>query len=239
MGNARADGPLVRVIGVTSITLGAAMLGATDTVLAAAGVRPAPAARLVLRARGLSELAQGLGILARRQPSHLLRSRIVGDVMDLGALTLARRDPLDPRRLSIAAVAVAAVAGTDVVATRRSVVASDRPATEGGRGSIAAMTINLPIDEVARRTYELDPLGQVALTPAPGERGTEVRIDVTGSGGIGGTLLGRGRSRERAVVELRRFKQRLEVGGVVRSDGAPEGPTLRRQFLQRAGRPPA
>lgn len=239
MGNARGDGVLVNAIGVTSITLGAAMIGAPDVVLVAAGVRPTPGARLVLRARGVSELAQGLGILARRQPSQLLRSRVIGDVADLGALALAGTDPQDPRRLRIAAAAVGAVAAADIIATRRCVAASDRPASAGGRGSLAALTVNLPIAEVAERTDELETLGQVELTPAPGERGTEVRIDVTAKGGIRRGLLGSGRSRERALVELRRFKQRLELGDVVRSDGAPEGPTMKRQLLQRAGQPPS
>lgn len=228
---------LRRVIGLTSVALGSTMVGCPNAVLAAAGIRASSRARYAVCGRGVTELMQGAGILARRQPTQLLRSRVIGDVIDLGALLLATRNARDVRRTAVAAVVVAGIAVVDVAATRRSASASDRPASEGGRGSLAAITINLPIDAVAGHTHELGALGDVELTPAPGQRGTEVRIDVTGRGGLREDLLGRGRSRQRTLVELRRFKQRLETGDVARSDGAPEGSSVKRQLLQRPGQP--
>lgn len=230
--------PLVGAVGVTSIALGGAMLGATDTVLAAAGIRPTPRSRLVLRARGVTEVLQGVAILGRRRPTVALRSRVIGDVLDLGMLAVAALDPADPRRLAAAAALVAHVGALDVVATRRTAQDVDRPATEGGRGSVATVTIARPVEEVAGIIGELDHLGEVGLTPAPGGRGTEVRLDVTGDRTLAQDLLGRGTSREAALVELRRFKMRLEAGEVSRSAGAPEGPTVTRQLFQRPAHPP-
>ena len=39
--------------------------------------------------------------------------------------------------------------------------------------------------------------------------------------------------------DLRRFKQVVELGEVVRSEGSPEGPSTRRQLAQRPARPVA
>lgn len=84
--------------------------------------------------------------------------------------------------------------------------------------------------------------GSVEFTPAPGGRGTEVRV-TTGYRQPGGAL-GKaaatlfGESPEQQVNDdLRRFKQFLETGQVMRSDGSPEGTSAIRQMHQRTAAP--
>ncbi|TDB70562.1 SRPBCC family protein, partial [Micromonospora sp. KC721] len=84
--------------------------------------------------------------------------------------------------------------------------------------------------------------GRVRFVPAPGDRGTEVRVELGYAPPAG--QLGRavaklfGEEPEQQVRDdLRRFKQVLETGEVVRSDASPEGISLRQQFLQRPAQP--
>ncbi len=84
--------------------------------------------------------------------------------------------------------------------------------------------------------------GAVRFDPAPGGRGTEVRAHLTYAlpGGRAGAAVARllGEDPHQQVEDdLRRFKQVLETGEVVRSDASPEGTAARRQLLQRPGRP--
>ncbi|TDB73096.1 SRPBCC family protein [Micromonospora sp. KC723] len=84
--------------------------------------------------------------------------------------------------------------------------------------------------------------GRVRFVPAPGDRGTEVRVELGYAPPAG--RLGRvvaklfGEEPEQQVRDdLRRFKQVLETGEVVRSDASPAGITLRQEFLQRPAQP--
>ena len=84
--------------------------------------------------------------------------------------------------------------------------------------------------------------GSVELTPAPGGRGTEVRVHLTYSvpGGAAGRAVARllGEEPHQQVEDdLRRFKQVIETGQVVRSDGSPEGHSASRQLFQRPAQP--
>lgn len=86
--------------------------------------------------------------------------------------------------------------------------------------------------------------GEVRFAPAPGDRGTEVRVvlQYTVPGGKAGAAVARllGEDPHQQVEDdLRRFKQVLETGSVVRSDGSPEGTTARRQTVQRPAQPAA
>jgi uncharacterized membrane protein len=89
---------------------------------------------------------------------------------------------------------------------------------------------------------DVDNSGTVHFAPAPGERGTEVRVvlhyDVPG--GRVGRVLAKvlGEEPEQQVRDdLRRFKQVMETGDVVRSDALPHGTDTRRQLVQRPARP--
>jgi uncharacterized membrane protein len=84
--------------------------------------------------------------------------------------------------------------------------------------------------------------GSVDLSPAPGNRGTEVRVHLTYSvpGGRAGRAVARllGEEPHQQVEDdLRRFKQVIETGQVVRSDGSPEGSSASRQLFQRPAQP--
>ena len=84
--------------------------------------------------------------------------------------------------------------------------------------------------------------GEVTFGPAPGERGTEVRVRLTYEPPLGeagnavARLLGE-EPRQQVTDDLRRFKQVLETGEVVRSAGSPEGVRSGRLPRQRPGRP--
>ncbi|MFI7607733.1 SRPBCC family protein [Micromonospora sp. NPDC049366] len=84
--------------------------------------------------------------------------------------------------------------------------------------------------------------GRVRFVPAPGDRGTEVRVQLGYAPPAG--ALGRavaklfGEEPEQQVRDdLRRFKQVLETGEVVRSEGSPEGISVRQQVMQRPAQP--
>lgn len=84
--------------------------------------------------------------------------------------------------------------------------------------------------------------GSVRFSPAPGDRGTEVRVSLTYRvpGGRAGATVARllGEDPHQQVEDdLRRFKQVLETGDVVRSEGSPEGTLARRHLLQRPAQP--
>ncbi|MEU6206938.1 SRPBCC family protein [Micromonospora musae] len=84
--------------------------------------------------------------------------------------------------------------------------------------------------------------GRVRFVPAPGERGTEVRVQlgyVPPAGTVGRAVAKVfGEEPEQQVRDdLRRFKQMLETGDVVRSDGSPDGISVRQQVMQRPAQP--
>jgi len=84
--------------------------------------------------------------------------------------------------------------------------------------------------------------GTVSFLPAPGGRGTEVHVDLafdTPAGQVGRAIaryFGEDPSQQ-LDDDLRRFKQVMETGEVVRSDGAPWGKRARREFPQHAAQP--
>ncbi|MEW9529562.1 SRPBCC family protein [Microbispora sp. NPDC049125] len=84
--------------------------------------------------------------------------------------------------------------------------------------------------------------GSVRFADAPGDRGTEVRVSLRyhPPGGRAGLVFARlmGEHPEQQVRDdLRRFKQVMETGEVVRSEGSPEGTRALRQVLQRPAQP--
>lgn len=84
--------------------------------------------------------------------------------------------------------------------------------------------------------------GKVRFDRAPGGNGTEIRVDMryAAPGGVLGTTVAKlmGEEPQQQVEDdLRRFKQVIEAGEVVRSDGSPEGALARRQAKQRPAHP--
>jgi uncharacterized membrane protein len=85
--------------------------------------------------------------------------------------------------------------------------------------------------------------GAVRFSPAPGGRGTEVRVelDYAPPGGTAGMALARlfgEEPRQQVSDDLRRLKQVLEAGEVARSEGNPDGSLTRRLAKQRPAQPP-
>ena len=114
----------------------------------------------------------------------------------------------------------------------------------------ASITLLRPPDEVQRlwRDSDLHPAyldeidAQVAFKPAPGDRGTEIHVTLEqdAPGGKVGEVVDKVRGampRAKAMDELRRFKQRVETGVIVRSDGTPEGELAERKLDQRPAQP--
>jgi hypothetical protein len=85
-------------------------------------------------------------------------------------------------------------------------------------------------------------IGIPAGSGVPGGRGTEVHVGM--SYGVPGRKLGEALARwageephQQLDDDLRRFKQVMETGEVVRSEGAPWGNRAGREFPQRPARP--
>ncbi|HVE68169.1 MAG TPA: hypothetical protein VNB64_06275, partial [Solirubrobacteraceae bacterium] len=126
-----------------------------------------------------------------------------------------------------------------------------RTAGETGRmADRAAITVNRPRDEVERLwsspgyrpEYVDEADAAVSFRRAPGDRGTEIHVDLdraTPGGRLGEAVLKLLGSEPLAKVkdDLRRFKQRVETGEVARSEGTPEGELAARKLKQRPAQP--
>jgi len=82
----------------------------------------------------------------------------------------------------------------------------------------------------------------VSFKPAPGDRGTEIHVDLeqTAPGGKAGEMLMKLTGKEplaKVKDDLRRFKAQFETGEVPRSDGVPEGELAERKLKQRPAQP--
>jgi hypothetical protein len=115
----------------------------------------------------------------------------------------------------------------------------------------ATITVNRPREGVERlwesSAYrpEYIEAQDVAVTfrDAPGERGTEIHVDLDAAapgGRLGETMLKLIGKEPRAKVmdDLRRFKQHVETGVITRSDATPEGEAAERKLKQRPAQPP-
>jgi hypothetical protein len=82
----------------------------------------------------------------------------------------------------------------------------------------------------------------VTFVDAPGDRGTEIHVDLeekAPAGKLGEIVQKLTGSEPRAKVmdDLRRFKALVETGEVPRSDGSPEGELAERKLKQRPAQP--
>lgn len=237
-------------LGVLSLALGTAPLVAPGAVARAAGLSTRSGVRKVLRAVGVRELAVGTGLLATQHPAWLW-ARVAQDVMDvpLASVTTATKDGEDRARMARVTAFLVAVTAADVAAAIRATRSSAGDDSRRRRGPMvfkAAVTIRRDEAEIRSRLHEADPplsTDDVTVTfaPAPGARGTEVRAVLDkGSGGpvgkVVGAVTGTDPGRELSDA-MRRFKQLLETGEVVRSEGSPEGASAPRARKQRAAEP--
>lgn len=116
--------------------------------------------------------------------------------------------------------------------------------------SRTSITVLRPREEVERlwrepryRSEHLEAAGAtVRFVEAPGDRGTEIHVDLA-RGARGGKLRAAlRRLRGAAPVstakdDLRRFKQLVETGEIARSEAVPEGELLERKFKLRPAQP--
>ena len=92
----------------------------------------------------------------------------------------------------------------------------------------AAITIRKPVDTVRSKWIQhFGDVEGVTFKEAPRDQGTEIRVPVESDD-----------SELETKIQLKRFKQVLETGEVVRSDGTPEGVTKERLAKQEPAQPP-
>ena len=114
----------------------------------------------------------------------------------------------------------------------------------------AAITVNKPREEVQRLwhsseqrpEYIHDADAAVTFTDAPGDRGTEIHVDLEhrAPGGKLGEVVQKAFGSDpvaKVKDDLRRFKQQVETGEITRSDGTPEGELAERKLKQRPAQP--
>src|SRR3954468_17003128 len=110
----------------------------------------------------------------------------------------------------------------------------------------AAITVNRPREELQRlwqsSAYRPEYIEKahaaVTFRDAPGDRGTEIHVDLqqeTRGGKLGDVaqnLFGTP-ALAKVKVDLRHFKQQVETGEIPRSDASPEGERVERKLKQR------
>jgi uncharacterized membrane protein len=238
---------LATFLGWFSIGLGAAQVAAPRTLAKLVGAGDEGIAPKVMRAFGLRELTQGSGILVRPRPTTWVWSRVAGDALDLAALALVGVRNRKLRTL-FAAANVLAVAAPDVYEARY--LSRKRGTPRKGKRVLKAVTIAKPRLEVEQAWVSAAELREkvdrarasVAFNEAPGNRGTELVVDLHYAppageiGAVAKKLTGNDVPTQLAD-DLRRFKQQVEAGEVVRSDSTPDGHRLADHLRQRAAQP--
>jgi hypothetical protein len=265
MSNSTTEEKLAGFLGWFSLGLGTAQLAMPGALNRLAGIEDDAGARTWQRIVGVRELAAfGLIQAGRPRPALPVWTRVGGDVKDLVLLSLAwERKRQDKTRLAIAIANIATVTALDLYTAQRlsrsRSDASEEESTEGEEsersGPVhvrAAVTVRKPREAVerfwqeqwARDGAENGHREQIRFLDAPGERGTEVHIefDYEPTAGKAGELMAKAIGQEptqKTKDDLRRFKQALETGEVVRSEGSPEGTKALRQIKQRPAQPVA
>jgi hypothetical protein len=234
---------LAKLLGAFSFGLGVTQLVVPDRVNKLIGVKDTPKTRTIQRAVGIQELTAAQGIAAFSPPTPVLWSRVVGDIVHLGLLANAvnngRRNDKTKLFRTIGAVAGIGLLDTFVSARYQSrwpkepTAGEPLPAKRDGDDELdahfegnPAITILASEAEIRPRLQEREiaSFGDITLRQAPGGRGTEVIVQTK-------------KNTEKVKAELRKVKQLIEVGEIVRSDSTPEGPDAKRQLRQRAAQP--
>jgi uncharacterized membrane protein len=117
-------------------------------------------------------------------------------------------------------------------------------------GTKATVTVHRSRDEVQRLWESSDYRPEyidgadaaVTFVDAPGDRGTEIHVDLERSargGKLGEVVqkLVRSEPLPKVKDDLRRFKQHVETGVIPRSEGSPEGELAERKMKQRPAQP--
>jgi len=242
---AREKDELARFLGWFSVALGTAQVAAPKAMCKAIGADEDGIAPAVMRAMGARELVQGFGILTRPRPTGWLWSRVGGDVLDLSLLgAIARKGH---KRTLFAIANTLPIAIADVFESKH---LAARPSAPVKRRIRKAVTINTSRDVVetawataADLREKVEGAGAtVAIDDAPGDRGVELAVELVEDpplGDVGAAfqkLTGKDLATHLAD-DLRRLKQRIETGEVIRSDATPDGHSLANHLRQRAAQP--
>jgi uncharacterized membrane protein len=234
-------------LGWFSVGLGTAQLLAPKAMCKIVGASGDGASRRLMRLMGARELTQGIGILTRPRPTNWLWARVAGDGLDLSLLTLTLAKNRKGRTL-LAIANVLGVTAPDVYESLHLSRKTGEP--REGMPVRKAVTINRPREEVERAWANAQELRErvlaadatVSFGEAPGNRGTELAVDFIEqppAGDLGKAvqkLSGKDLATQLAD-DLRRFKQLLETGEIVRSDGTPAGHLLADHLKQRPAQP--
>lgn len=246
---ARDKDSLAQFLGWFSVGLGTTQLAAPRAMCRLVGASGKGLAPTLMRLMGVRELAQGIAILARPRPTAWLWSRVGGDALDLSLLGLTAATNDGRRKRTAFAIAnVVAVTVPDVYESLHLTGKTGEPVAS--MLVRKAVTINRPRGEVedawARTTELRDNIvssgGAVTFRDAPGDRGTEVAVEFLHRppagdlGAVAQKLTGKDLATELSD-DLRRFKQRIETGSVVRSDSTPAGHLLAGHVKQRPAQP--
>ena len=245
----REKDSLAQFLGWFSVSLGTAQIAAPRAMCRLVGARGNGPAPTIMRLMGVRELSQGLGILMRPRPTAWLWSRVAGDALDLSLLgvTAATNDGRRKRT----AFAIANVLGVTVPDVFESMYLSRKRGEPRAAMLVRkTVTIDRPRGEVEGTWARADMLrqkiadaeGAVTFTDAPGDRGTEIAVDFlhrprAGDLGAAAAKLAGKDLATQLSDDLRRFKQQVETGEVVRSDGTPTGHLLTTHLKQRPAQP--
>jgi hypothetical protein len=107
---------LSRALGVAGIGIGLAELIAPHFLSNKLGIEPRPT---LLRAMGAREVASGIGIVGRHNPTPGQWTRVAGDVLDIALLGLAARLSRKRKVVLGALGAVLAISVLDLITARR------------------------------------------------------------------------------------------------------------------------
>jgi hypothetical protein len=233
---------LAKFLGTFSFGLAVTQLVSPERVNKLIGVRDTPKTRLIQRAVGVQELMTAQGIFAFSPPTPVLWMRVAGDVAHVGMLGRALGERRNQKRRVLRTIgAVGALTLIDAFVSARYQAAWPKEPTQGKRiqGTRAdeermdahvegnpAITILATEAQIRPKVQEFDiaSYGEIAFRTAPAGRGTEVVVHTS-------------KRTAKVKAELRRVKQLIEVGEIVRSDAAPEGGEAKRQLWQRPARP--
>src|SRR3954447_7487638 len=238
---------LANFLGWFSIALGTAQVTMPRVMCRLIGSRDKGSAPNVMRLMGVREIAQGTGILSRPRPTTWVWSRVVGDALDLSLLgVVAARNPKHRFRTAFGIVNVLGITVPDVFESLHLARQKGQPRS----GMLVRKTITIrksqseieqAIDEELRQKVQQHG-ATIRYAAAPGGRGTEVVVEWTEDPPLGeiGALASKVSGNDLATQladDLRRLKQRLETGEVVRSDAVPAGHQLAQHLKQRPAQP--
>jgi len=155
--------PAARNLGILSLALGAGALLMPRLLSRATGLERR---RGLLPVVGLRELTSGIGLLAARNPTPWLWSRVAGDGMDLALLAGGLLSPRNPRKLNTA-VATAVVAAVTAIDARASIRSKSAAASVTGAAPDALVTASVIVGKSARECYDFwrDPTNMTRISP--------------------------------------------------------------------------